>query len=352
MKIVHVINSLATGGAERFVVNLVKCGRELGHDVSIILLQEIEGIPQDIAREEELPVRVLGKNLKDPRLLFRLRRECKDADIVHVHIFPAFYWAAAVAKPKVYTEHSSNNRRRNMRAFKFLERWAYGQYDRTITISDGVEEALRDHLNSIGALSSVTSVANGISDDFFKVDRSYTSNPVNIAIVGSLKPVKQHWLAIQAISRVENVTLAIAGDGPLRSELEDLSRKLNVEDRVHFHGNIRDIPGFLRTQDLLLTTSAWEGMSTVVLEAQATGIPVVGANVPGIREFVLDEVTGLLFAGTDPQNIADSIQRALSPELYARMCQETRGYASQFSIENSFKAQLEIYEEILSSYRS
>lgn len=351
MKIVHVINSLATGGAERLVVNLVKCGRELGHEVSIILLQEVEGIPQDIALEEKLPIRVLGASLKDPRLPARLRRECKNADIVHVHIFPAFYWAATVNKPKIYTEHSANNRRRSMRLFKPLERWAYANYDRIITISAGVDEALRDHLKSVGASPRISLVANGISDEFFQVTRNYSSNPMNLAIVGSLKPVKQHSLAIEAVSRVDNITLAIAGDGPLRNELEDLTRKLHVEDRVQFHGNVRDIPRFLSSRDLLLTTSAWEGMSTVVLEAQATGIPVVGANVAGIREFILDGVTGLLFSGTDPQNVADTIQRALSPELYEQMCQETRNFASQYSIENSFKAQLDIYEDVLSSYR-
>lgn len=347
MKIVHVINSLATGGAERFLVDLVECGNKMGHDVSIISIAERAGIPHQIAKERGLKLTTLGQNLFDPRNILRLKKLTKDAEIVHVHLFPALYLAAFIDRPKVFTEHSSHNNRRNRKALSLFEKWAYGQYDRIIAISDGVEEALGAHLRQIHSKTKVSLALNGVTEEFFSVIPEYSLEPTRIVIVGSLRAVKQHSLALQSIALLKNVSLTIAGDGELRETLENQANELGVENRVNFLGDVDDVPTLLKNHDLLLSTSKYEGMSTVAVEAQAAGIPVVGPDVPGIRDVVQHGVTGLLFSEHKPEAIADTITRALDPAMYKVLASATKPHASQYSIQNSFLAQVKIYQELV-----
>lgn len=347
MKITHVINSLATGGAERLVVELATYAIKQGHEVEIVLLQDIPGIPRLEAKERDLSITVLGNSLKDPRLIFRLNQATKNADIVHVHLFPALYWASFISKPKVFTEHSTRNRRIGKRLFKVPEQIVYAKYNRILAISNGVMNSAQHHISNIGATTKVSLAVNGIAEEFFTGERIYSKAPKRITSVGSLKEVKQHHLAIMAVSKLDGIYLKIAGEGILRGPLEELIQELDLSNRVELLGNVQDIPTLLQQTDLLLSTSAYEGFSLAAGEAQATGIPVVGPNIEGFREIVLHNETGLLYDSPTPDAIAETIKTALESANYLRLAQNTISHASKYSIANSFINQLAIYTEIV-----
>lgn len=349
MKIVHVINSLATGGAENLVVNLAAQANSTGHQSRILVFKDSHGIPRTRALELGIDVKVLGKSIRDPRLLYRLRNATEDADIVHVHLFPALYWSLFVKVPKIFTEHSTHNRRVGKIAFRITEYFAYEQFEKIVAISEGVAESVKLHLEKIKSNTAVEVVPNGIPGDFFEIERKYRLEPTRIISIGSLKSIKRHHLALEAVALLENVSLRIAGDGPLKGELQESIDDLEIGERVELLGNVEDIPGLLADSDLLLSTSLYEGFGLAAAEAQAAGIPVVGPNVSGFREVVINGETGILFEQDDPQSIAHAVAKALDEENYQRLVRNARRMTQKYTIENCFGHLLQIYKAVLSA---
>ncbi|MBY6060314.1 glycosyltransferase [Microbacterium esteraromaticum] len=341
------INSLATGGAERMVVQLAIHGVRAGHEVRVVLLANKEGIPKNLAQEEGLDVMVLGRSSLDPRLAFRLRRALRGADVVHAHLFPAMYWVALMPGVKVFTEHSTHNRRMGNRLFKLPERWAYGRFKRIIAISAGVARRVREHSDNIGSRTALVVATNGVADEFYLQQRQVHDGPLRIVAVGSLTAVKQHRLAIQAMTLLPDATLDIAGDGPFRESLEDLIAELRLASRVRLLGNVQDVPQLLAQSDLLLSTSQYEGFSLVAAEAQAVGLPVVGPKVEGFDEVVVHGESGLLFSDRSPRAIAAMLENAAEADTYMRLARGAVVNARRLSMRVAFRANDEVYRQVL-----
>jgi glycosyltransferase involved in cell wall biosynthesis len=106
--------------------------------------------------------------------------------------------------------------------------------------------------------------------------------------------------------------LLIVGEGPARADLVTLSRSLRLEDKVHFTGPLEDVPAALCALDLFVLPSLNEGISNTILEAMATGLPVLATAVGGNSELVEDGVTGRLFAPGDAEALAGLMTRYLS----------------------------------------
>jgi glycosyltransferase involved in cell wall biosynthesis len=133
--------------------------------------------------------------------------------------------------------------------------------------------------------------------------------------VGRFDPPKDYPTMLQAFARVvhkhSNTILLIAGDGPLRKTMENLARELGIEKRTKFLGIRRDIPQLMNAADAYVMSSSWEGMPNVLLEASATGLPIVATDVGGNREIVLDGVTGFLVPPRNPEALARTMLRIM-----------------------------------------
>jgi len=122
------------------------------------------------------------------------------------------------------------------------------------------------------------------------------------------------------LEAVPDAHVVIAGDGPLRSELEAQAAALGVRDRVLFLGSRPDTIALMAAFDVFVLPSVVEGMSNALLEAMAVGRPVVATDVGGNPEVVVDGETGLIVPPNDPHQLAASIQKLLeAPELAAEM---------------------------------
>ncbi|HYO08397.1 MAG TPA: glycosyltransferase family 4 protein [Tepidisphaeraceae bacterium] len=158
----------------------------------------------------------------------------------------------------------------------------------------------------------------------------------HVGFLGRLDPVKRVEDLIHAIRRLADGSplthyqLHVFGDGALRPKLESLARAvLSPQVEYKFHGTV-DTPGeALKQMDLLVLPSVAEGFGLVLIEAMATGVPVVATDVMGIRDVVAHERTGLLVPPCAPQQLADAIRRMCEDgELRRRMivngCEEVR----------------------------
>ncbi|WP_066465130.1 glycosyltransferase [Sanguibacter suarezii] len=353
MRIVHLINSLATGGAENLVVNLVSAMRERGHDVSIVTIGPEGGVPADTADGRGLVVRTLGRSARDPSVIVSLRSALAAADVVHAHLFPALY-LGGLSRPgtvSVYTEHSTWNRRRTRKVFRCLDRIAYRRYDSVVAISDGVRRSLEQYFAELAVNSSVEMIPNGIDDTFFvDAEPAYRTagRSVRLIAVGTLDDRKNFADAVAAVAAVPGVQLTIVGDGVLRPALEAQVMELGVEDRVTLLGRRSDVKAQILAHDALIATSRFEGFSLVAAEALALGRPVIGPAIPGFSESVLHGRTGLLYDPEDEVSVVKQIQLLDSDHaLYDRLAAAAASDAQRFRISSSAEAYLALYEELL-----
>jgi glycosyltransferase involved in cell wall biosynthesis len=167
-----------------------------------------------------------------------------------------------------------------------------------------------------------------------------------VLAVGRLVEQKNHALAIHAIAQVPEATLVIAGDGPLRGELERVAAEAGVADRVVLAGVRRDARALMGAADAVVMPSRWEGLPLTALEALASGTPLVATNVRGLRELVVDGRDALLVP-EDPNALAEAIRRLLTDrELAARLAEAGRhveGAGSDRALVESF---LRLYERL------
>lgn len=134
----------------------------------------------------------------------------------------------------------------------------------------------------------------GIPDELFSVRRAQSTGPLKVLMIGNLSYEKDPGLAIRAVAGLEDAMLRLVGDGPMRSELENLTSSLGVVDRVQFTGSVRDVADHLVWADVLMLTSRSEGLPGAVLEASAAGLPTVSVDVGGVAEAVINGKTGFV----------------------------------------------------------
>ncbi len=142
--------------------------------------------------------------------------------------------------------------------------------------------------------------------------------------------------------------MLIVGDGPLREDLEELAKNLEIEHHVIFTGFRTDIPNILGFLDIFVMSSMWEGLGLSAIEAMLAGKPVVASNVDGLPEVVLDQETGILVPPGEPKVLADAICTLLdSPEKRREMGEKGRQRAIRhFNIDKMVRD----YEEFYDSY--
>ena len=157
-----------------------------------------------------------------------------------------------------------------------------------------------------------------------------------LVFAGRLGPQKALGTALQAVTGIPDVTLAVAGDGPERAALEARARELGVDGRVSFLGSVprEQVLRLFRAADASVLPSAWENFPHTVVEALAVGCPVIATEVGGVPEVVRDGENGLLVAPGDPAAMADAIVRYFSDDkLRARLSEaaarSVEGYSEQ-----------------------
>ena len=133
-----------------------------------------------------------------------------------------------------------------------------------------------------------------------------------IIAAGRLHSNKGFDILIKAISKLHQVHLWLAGDGPMKKKLMDLSRKLKIDDRVHFLGWREDMSAHYASADLFVCSSRHEPLGNVILEAWAHGLPVLSSNAQGPRELITNGENGILVPTEDHIALSSALSNILS----------------------------------------
>lgn len=362
MKILHLIDSLATGGAEKLILETIPLLKNKGIVVDLLVLDGNDyPYMQQLKALHCCAIFSLGKgSLFNPLYIFKIIPYLSKYDIIHVHLFPAQYWAVfakifSFSKTKlIFTEHSTSNRRIKNKWFKYIERFVYSFYTKIICITDEVEEALERHTSLDKYRFEV--IENGVNlkaiEKALALDRKslqysiQESDKLLIQVAG-FRIEKDQKTVIRAMQYLDvNVKLLFVGDGALRNESEKLVNELGLQERIFFLGVRTDVPSLLKTADISVVSSHWEGFGLAAVEGMAVTKPVIATNVPGLSNVV--KGAGILFEKGNDKELANIVKELLSDvDYYNKVGKAGFERAKQYDINSMVDRQIQLYNELL-----
>lgn len=335
MKILHVITSLYTGGAERLMVDLLPTLRnDEDFQVDLLLINGVETPFKKALKQAGIKVCALSmtNDVYNLRNIFRFRRFLahNDYDIIHTHntacqLFVPIAKSLTRNKAKlVTTEHNTTNHRRTKWWLKPLDKWMYRKYAAIVCISDLTRHNLEQYLGTDWPMHTIY---NGVDTKRFARPVKDISGQQDfvVTMVAAFRPQKDQDTLIRAFTHLEpNFRLQLVGGGQRGEELKALCRELCLEDRVQFLGVRMDVPDIMEQSDVIVLSSHWEGFGLAAVEGMASGRPMVATDGDGLRDIVGG--AGVLFQPGDDQELASAIKRLCeTPDYYRQValaCQE------------------------------
>jgi len=215
------------------------------------------------------------------------------------------------------------------RTHRFLQRIRRASLDRAVAVIAN-SEGLRD-LSIATDPRPVSVIPNGVDTEFFSPGQreieASAGDRFRVFFVGRFQSQKNLPVLLNEFARLRDqcaspVELHLVGDGPLLPELKEQAAKLKLNGEVRWHGWLprSELRAVLRSCDCFVNPSLYEGMPNTVLEAMASGLPVVASRIPGNQDLVVDGETGLLFDLADPSALASRLKSlANDPQLRDRM---------------------------------
>ena len=378
--VVHIITKLELGGAQQNTLFTVANLERRKYEP--VLISGTEGIlVEDAKKLKDVKVYLVPelvreiRPLKDAISFLKIRRILKELKkpfsniIVHTHSSKAGIlgrWAARVAGINliIHSVHgfSFNDYQPSfLRAFYiFTERVTSLVTTRFIAVSkSNIGKGVAERIFS---KDKAVLIRSGIDIREFqevKGDRMKKKEELGadarcplVAMIACFKTQKSP-LDFVKIARIVSDNIAairflLVGDGVLRSEIEELIKKLGMEDKIFLLGWRNDIPGILSCIDVLVLTSLWEGLPRVFPQAMASGVPVVATEVDGAPEAIKNGINGYLLPPKDINAMAEKVIYLIRhPEKAQEMGEKGKGLVAEFDIWKMLAQQEELYASLL-----
>jgi sugar transferase (PEP-CTERM/EpsH1 system associated) len=349
VRVMHLVFELSVGGME---VGVVKIANRLDFQrvaTSICTFRRPDHLKDELRSEVALFELNRTAEGNDPGVIWALaklmRRE--EPDVLHTHGWGTLVEGVIAARLArvpvvVHGEHGTmETRPRNL----WLQRVIWKRLDAVLSVSSRLTATLAA---TIGFPEQrITTIRNGVDTRRFTPARrqearralGVSDRELVIGTVGRLLPVKDQRTFIAALGHLKARDLPfrafIAGDGPLRDELEAVSRELALTEQLTFLGQRADVEALLPGFDVFVLSSESEGLSNVILEAMAAGVPVVATDVGGASELIADDSTGILVPAKNPAVMGDALaDLAQHPSRRTDMAARSRERAErEFSLD-------------------
>jgi glycosyltransferase involved in cell wall biosynthesis len=374
VRVLHIVGNSSFGGAAKIILRLAQMAKAEGWHVDILttdpafqqaaIREGIGSIGLDVIHREIRPLWDLGGLL---RLYRFLRRE--HYSVVHTHTSKAGFvgrlaaWLVGVPVI-VHTVHGFAFHEQSALAvgvfYSALERAASHWCDRVVSVSE-FHRRWAQELGICGP-DKILAIPNGIAQQSLTARtlpadtrRSLGVEPQDLVILstGRLAPEKGLEHLIEAafiLARSgQRFRVVLAGDGPLRGQLERLARDLDVTGRVSFLGYREDIPDLLAACDLVVLPSLREGLSIALLEAMAVGKPIVATNIGSNSWVAAGADMALLVPTCDPQALSDAILRcAKDAVLRARLGSNARrSFETRYTEDKMLNSYRQLYLDLV-----
>ncbi len=315
-KILHIIESLAIGGAEKLLLGMINGMSNYEHHLIIL------GEPETLRSSISADCAFLNLGIKNRpdfiRAVGKVKKYIREnnIDIVHAHLYKANILSRLATPRKVLLFNSihaisSLAAYHGSRMTLIIERLSYRKRHHIIAVS---QEVLKDFKNYVGLKGPSTVLYNFIDEKFFAPQprAEFSKDKLQLVAVGNLRHQKNYPYLIEAFKKISpSVSLDIYGEGLMQAELKKQinEHKLNIR----LCGLQKDMHTILPRYDAFVMSSFFEGQPLSLLEAMACGLPVLLADIP-----VLREVTGndaLYFDINDPMSFGCKIQQVLEGKV-------------------------------------
>ena len=371
--VIHVVYGFDVGGLENCIVNLINRMNPALFRHQVLALTSCN--PSFCSRVERDDVEFIslgkspGHSIKLYPQLYRLFRRYRPS-IVHTRNLAALETVlpslAAGVAVRIHGEHGWDSFDREGTSSKYrLVRKIYSPFVTHYVALSGQIVQYVQHKVGIDS-RRISRICNGVDTQRFvpgtqgreKVGGAGDFSPEHIVIgtVGRLQAVKDQITLVRAFAiarqqgaSAQKLRLLIAGEGPLRGAVEDEVRTHGLEDWVTLLGERSDVPTVMRGLDVFVLPSRSEGISNTILEAMATGLPVIATNVGGSHELNAPGETGALVAAEDPQSMAHEMLR-YAADVALRRSHGSAGrlrVESQFSLNGMVESYTHLYERLL-----
>jgi len=323
MIITQLLPSMRRAGAESVVATFCKGLSHQGHKVHLIVLGGKCEYKTELTNKNIFVHELHLFNgvvhfydwLLKRKIVTTLKKELVNIDpsIIHCHLSHSLLWLAASnfeLKGKVFfTAHgldpalNKKDFKNTLRKINFLNA-VKATNCKIIAVSDSVKKYYE---NSLSLDQKIDLLPNPIDLKYFKKTwKTERNKNIKILGIGTLYPLKRFDNLLRAFSLFPsnlNVTLDIVGEGPLRRELELLADGLNIRNKVNFQGSYNDVRPFLHNASVLWHLSEREGCPMVILEAMASGLPIIATDAPGTNEIIKNKVNGFLVPPDDIKSV-------------------------------------------------
>ena len=370
--VVHVMYRFDVGGLENGVVNLINRMPADAYRHAVLALTEVTDFRRRIARDD---VEFISLAKPPGHLwwlyprLFRLFRQLRPA-IVHSRNLAALEvavpaWAAGVPV-RIHGEHGRDVG--DLKGLNKTYQWLRRLYNPFVTHFIALSRDLENYLlDPVGiARRKVTQIYNGVDAERFHpadglpiIDGCPFRRPQHwlVGTVGRMQTVKDQTLLARAFVRAlerepalrQRLRLVMVGEGPLRAQAQEMLDAAGVADLAWLPGERHDVPDILRGLDCFVLPSLAEGISNTILEAMASGLPVIATRVGGNPELVLEGETGRLV----PVGDVEALASALIDDAHAPEADRAAGQAGRWQVERRFSmdsmvaAYRGLYDELL-----
>jgi glycosyltransferase involved in cell wall biosynthesis len=315
LRVVHVIGRMPGHGTQLQLAGMLRRAHGRLWDARLAVLRAGDPLAAEVARAGTPIVEYAGRD-EDPRRLLWLRRLIDGADVIHSSLWRANVLARVVAGTRrrrpavVISERSVEDFRpeSRRRVDRVLRRWTEEYVANSRDVASFVARA-----HGVPA-DRITVIANGIDRSIFfpGTMRQDRHRPARLGTLGRLIPEKGLDVLLAAMPAIlarQPVEVTVVGDGPERAALERMAEGLPVV----FAGYLSEpsaVASFLRSLDVFVMPSRWEGLPNAVLEARACGTAVVATDVSGMLEAAGDQVD--LVPPDQPEALADAVNRSLA----------------------------------------
>lgn len=364
--VAFVVSGTMFGGGQRVVLDLYDMAVRHRRGVTIVTLGDraggFDGVSTRVVRYDgryNRPVTVLG-------VVIRLRRLFKEShfDIVHTHGWDAdcFAWLSAIRFPSRQVVHLHVNPgwlvRPNLRSR--IRRWItrYLLQSSSVTIVAASEGVRKNWANALDIpLAHIRVVKNGVDVNAFCPEKRQARdrNSFVVGVAARLVKMKGLEYLLDAVGemhgRGKSIELRVAGVGGEKESLIAQCQSLGIGQCVKFLGKVTVMPAFYRDLDVFVLPSvSAEGLPLVLLEAMASGIPVIATRVPGSVEVVRSGSDGLLVKPADSTALRHAIESLVGDEqMRSRMGREARArVVREFSMSRVFEELEDVYEGVAS----
>lgn len=357
MRVLHIITSLNIGGAEKLMVDLLPKLKAKGVETELLLFVGNRTMFYDQLERENIKIHVFAEegSVYNPKHLLRLYRFLKKNkfDVIHTHNTAPQLFAAIVSVVShlrlVTTEHNTTNRRRSWKWYRSIDQWMYNKYKSVISISDAADQNLKEYLSINDDNEKYLTVYNGV--DISKLENAVATYAQTakkiITMVAGFRQQKDQDTLIKSFALLPKgqYELWLVGDGERREELKTLVDSEGLNDTVKFWGIRQDIPSILKSSDVIVMSSHYEGLSLSSVEGMAVGKPFIASDVDGLHEITED--AGLLFNHGDYQQLADIIiELTNNKELYDKVADRCLIRARQYDISKMVDGYMAVYNSL------